>query len=101
MSDHSKAGYDFKRDPLAPHWRGWHAFSRGLGTNLYRLGVSDKTIQDILRHANVSSTQTFYIKSVSEDAVAAMEKLDLALNNTVVTPLPASPSSTASISSLN
>ena len=35
-------------------WHGWHAFRRGLATNLYRLGVLDKTIQAILRHANLS-----------------------------------------------
>jgi len=29
-------------------------FARGLGTNLYRLGVSPKVIQEILRHADVS-----------------------------------------------
>jgi integrase len=33
-------------------WHGWHAFRRGLGSNLNRLGVSGKTIQAILRHAN-------------------------------------------------
>jgi integrase len=78
ISDHTK-DHDFKRDPLVPCWHGWHAFRRGLGTNLHRLGVPDKTIQAILRHANVSTTQTFYIKSISEDAVAAMEKLNLAV----------------------
>ena len=26
-------------------WRGWHAFRRGLATNLHQLGVPDKTIQ--------------------------------------------------------
>jgi integrase len=40
-------------------WRGWHSFRRGLGTNLYRLGVKDKVIQAILRHANVKTTLTF------------------------------------------
>jgi len=29
-------------------WYGWHAFRRGLATNLHRLGVSDKLIQQIL-----------------------------------------------------
>ena len=32
-------------------WYGWHAFRRGLATNLHRLGVSGKVIQQILRHA--------------------------------------------------
>ena len=38
-------------------WHGWHAFRRGLATNLHRLGVDDKTIQTILRHCNVAVTQ--------------------------------------------
>jgi len=36
-------------------------------TNLYRLGVPEKTIQVILRHANVSTTNTHYIKSAADD----------------------------------
>ena len=45
-------------------WGGWHAARRGLGSNLYRLGcVSEKVIQRILRHANVSTTATYYIKT--------------------------------------
>ena len=38
---------------MLPEWHGWHAARRGLGTNLYRLGVPEKTIQ-ALRYANVS-----------------------------------------------
>ncbi len=56
-------------------WHGWHAFRRGLATNLHALGVDDKTIQAILRHSNVSITQNIYIKSVSESQVAAMDSL--------------------------
>jgi hypothetical protein len=47
-----------------------------LGTNLYRLGVPEKTIQAILRHANVSTTNTYYIKSAAEDTRVAMAKLE-------------------------
>jgi integrase len=68
------------RDVIAPactkaglQWHGWHAFRRGLATNLHRLGVSDKTIQRILRHANVAVTQNCYIKKVDADAAAAMD----------------------------
>ncbi len=57
-------------------WHGWHAFRRGLATNLYRLGVADKTIQAILRHANISTTMNSYVKSVPADAVAAMRALE-------------------------
>ena len=67
-------------------WHGWHALRRGLATNLHRLGVDDLTIQAILRHSNVSVTQTCYIKTVRADAVAAMEKFEIALNDTKVTP---------------
>src|SRR5579864_8372781 len=56
-------------------WHGWHAFRRGLATNLYRLGVKDKVIQAILRHSNLSTTMNVYVKSVSLDAKAAMQSL--------------------------
>jgi len=61
-------------------WKGWHAFRRGLATNLYTLGVSDKTIQAILRHANVSTTQTHYIVVESEKSRAAMIKFEKAVS---------------------
>ena len=60
-------------------WHGWHAFRRGLATNLHRLGVSDKTIQRILRHANVAVTQSCYIKTVDADAAAAMQHFEQSL----------------------
>jgi integrase len=61
-------------------WHGWHAFRRGLATNLHRLGVDDKTIQAILRHCNVAVTQNVYIKTVSADSVAAMQQLENAVS---------------------
>ena len=57
-------------------WHGWHAFRRGLATNLHRLGVSDKVIQQILRHANVTTTINIYVKMVTRDAEEAMKKLE-------------------------
>ena len=57
-------------------WYGWHAFRRGLATNLHRLGVSDKVIQQILRHANVTTTINIYVKMVTQDAEEAMRKLE-------------------------
>jgi integrase len=38
-------------------WHGWHAFRRGLATNLHTLGVSDIVIQAILRHSDVAVTR--------------------------------------------
>ncbi len=53
-------------------WHGWHAFRRGIATTLYELGVPDKTIQDILRHANLKTTMGIYVKARREKSVAAM-----------------------------
>ena len=64
-------------------WHGWHAFRRGLATNLHRLGVSDKVIQQILRHANVTTTMNIYVKTVSADAANAMKTLEMMCATTV------------------
>jgi integrase len=61
-------------------WRGWHAFRRGLATNLHQLGVSDKTIQRILRHANVGVTQACYIKTADFEVVEAMQQFERSLD---------------------
>jgi integrase len=60
-------------------WHGWHAFRRGLATNLHHLGADDKTIQGILRHSSLATTQAIYIKTVPADAVEAMRILDATL----------------------
>lgn len=60
-------------------WRGWHAFRRGLATNLYRLGVADKHIQAILRHANLATTMDVYVHTSSADSQRAMAVLESAL----------------------
>ena len=68
-----------KKADLGSLWHGWHAARRGLGSNLYALGIPEKTIQVILRHANVSTTTSYYIKTAPADAVAAMQKLNMAV----------------------
>ncbi len=73
---HQKADHEYKRDNRIPEWHGWHAARRGLGSNLYRLGVPDMVIQRILRHANVSTTATYYIKTAAADVRSAMTKLE-------------------------
>jgi len=57
---------------LGERWHGWHAFRRGLASNLYALGVPAKVIQGILRHANVATTQTHYVVIESQKGKAAM-----------------------------
>jgi integrase len=74
--EHGKANHKYERDANIPAWHGWHAARRGLGSNLYRLGVPDMVIQRILRHANVSTTSTYYIKTADGDVQSAMTKLE-------------------------
>jgi integrase len=75
-ASHRVTDHAFKRDESIPEWHGWHAARRGLGSNLYRLGVSPKVIQAILRHANVSTTATYYIKTAEADVQSAMTMLE-------------------------
>jgi integrase len=63
-------------------WFGWHAFRRGLGTRLNEAGVDDKDIQSILRHADISTTQAFYILPSQERAKAGLKKLEKMLRVT-------------------
>ena len=81
-SEHAKDGHEFKFDSALPSWHGWHAFRRGLATNLHTLGVDDKTIQAILRHSNVALTINVYIKSVTESQVSAMDVLEAKFSET-------------------
>ena len=76
---HLKQDHLFERDERLPIWQGWHAARRGLGTNLYRLGVPDEVIQAILRHSNVNVTLDYYIKPQSPDVIAAMGKFEAEL----------------------
>jgi integrase len=78
-SEHGESDHAFRLDTSIPRWHGWHAFRRGLATNLHALGVDDKTIQAILRHSNVGLTQNVYIKSVTESQVSAMDVLSARL----------------------
>lgn len=71
-SRHGLREHEYEPDPSLPRWHGWHAFRRGLATNLHALGVDDKTIQRILRHSNVSITQKCYIKTMPAQVTEAM-----------------------------
>ena len=75
----SQADHRYQRDESIPQWQGWHAARRGLGSNLYRLGVPDKVIQRILRHSNLSTTLSYYVESKPQDAQDAMTRLEKAI----------------------
>jgi integrase len=83
-ADHPLPDHKYERDGGMPEWYGWHAARRGIGSNLYRLRVPDMVIQRILRHANVSTTATCYIKTAADDVRHAMAKLE---QNVPLTPL--------------
>ena len=82
-AQHDESKHDFKLDETFPRWLGWHAARRGLGSNLYALGVPEKVIQDILRHAHVTTTSTYYVKTVPGQVSDAMGKLQQALPATL------------------
>jgi integrase len=73
--EHKPEAHLFERDNSLPLWHGWHAFRRGLATNLHAMGIADKEIQGILRHSNVGLTMNVYVKTVSESQTAAMDTL--------------------------
>lgn len=56
-------------------WKGWHAFRRGLSTNLAALGVPPKIAAGILRHSSVQTTLQFYVVSNEPESVAALQKI--------------------------
>ncbi|HKU24702.1 MAG TPA: hypothetical protein VJQ54_04470, partial [Candidatus Sulfotelmatobacter sp.] len=64
-------------------WHAWHAFRRGLATNLHRLGVPDIVIQAILRHSDPGVTRIAYIQydAVDPQSLAAMEALQALMYN--------------------
>ena len=73
---HLKADHEYQRDTRLPHWHGWHAARRGLGSNLYRLGVPPMVIQRILRHSSVGTTANYYMKTAADDVRNAMAKFE-------------------------
>jgi hypothetical protein len=56
-------------------WYGWHAFRRGLASNLYALGAQDKVVQRILRHSKPHVTRERYIKVFDRTVHEAVEKV--------------------------
>ena len=56
-------------------WYGWHAFRRGIASNLFELGCDDMTVQRVLRHSEVQVTREHYIKVRDPKLDEAMERL--------------------------
>lgn len=65
-----------EKDGNGVQWHGWHAFRRGLATNLYAIQTPENVIQDIMRHADVKITRKHYIKMSPESSQRAMDSLE-------------------------
>jgi integrase len=75
----AQVSHEYLRDDNLPTWHGFHAFRRGLATTLYELRVDDLMIQKILRQEDVQTTRRHYIKTLPEQSIQAMAKLEAAL----------------------
>lgn len=65
-------------------WYGWYAFRRGTATTLHEHGTDDKTIQGVMRHSELRTTQNIYIKTNTEAAREAMGKVHATFKGKVV-----------------
>src|SRR5713226_2656382 len=62
-------------EAICLRWYGWHAFRRGLASNLYEIGAQDKVVQRILRHSKPHVTRERYIKVFDRTVLDAVEKV--------------------------
>src|SRR5216684_4477877 len=62
-------------EAICLRWYGWHAFRRGLASNLYEIGAQDKVVQRILRHSKPHVTRERYIKVFDRTVLDAVEKI--------------------------
>jgi len=66
----------FEKSSFKIEWHGWHAFRRGLASNLYDLGVQPKVIQAILRHSDIGTTLQYYVQTPTEESREALAKIE-------------------------
>jgi integrase len=74
-SKHEEENHEFRLDESL-RWKGWHAFRRGLATMLYSADVSPKVIAAILRHSDIGTTLSYYVKPPSEEIKQGLEKIN-------------------------
>jgi len=77
---------NLKRDHITPQlkkkgmkWNRWHAFRRGLATNLHEMGVPTKVIQRVCRHADEATTKKHYIHATEPGVRSGMRKLEASI----------------------
>ena len=62
-------------------WYGWHGFRRGIASNPYAVGASEKVVQRILRHAKPHVAKQRYIKAFDPDVLEAMQRMQMAVGS--------------------
>jgi integrase len=91
---HWKEEHEYHRDETMPRWRGWHAFRRGLATDLVEKNVAVTVAQGALRHADANITLKCYAKTVDESVRRSVQeradRLEIGLTDTLGTVKPAS-----------
>lgn len=65
---------------------GLHAFRRGTATTLHEHGIDDKTIQGVMRHSELRTTQNIYIKTNTETAREGLQKVGESFRSRKVVP---------------
>ncbi|HEX4426715.1 MAG TPA: tyrosine-type recombinase/integrase, partial [Terriglobales bacterium] len=66
---------------LGERWHGYHAFRRGLATDMFGLGVPAEVSQILLRHADAATTRKHYLKLQGhKQGAAAMKQLEGAIH---------------------
>jgi len=79
--DPKQPSHDWQPDSTVPRWNGWHAFRRGVATELQHLGANVVTAQGALRHSNAAVTLKHYTKVVRDDVRISLEKFGETLTN--------------------
>jgi len=72
--EHPDTDHPFELDTSLPVWKGWYALRRGLGT----IAAKEESIlaaKGLLRHKNIATTMTHYIKDIPSEAVRAADKI--------------------------
>ena len=66
--------HDLHADKL--QFKGWHAFRRGLSSNLYSLGVRPRVIQAIMRHADIGTTLGYYVQTPDAESRKTLQMIE-------------------------
>ncbi len=76
-SEHDEADHEFKLDESIPKWAGRYSLRPGVATTLAGLTKDGMASKGLLRHTNLATTTRHYVKDVPENALSAMNLLEM------------------------